>query len=251
MFEEFIQRRRVMKFTRQLRSTALGQALANHTHEYFSRLPRLSAFSKDSKQKIIYNFYQTIHSFQQAEDPLLAMRERLSAYVLGFSQFSVLSLTEADKEEQHASCPFISGQLHHHIQEIVDHMDHEDELHALQVLYKQNSDASELIEFCKTRRDLYLFYVNGINYVRISVNDSDEENDWLRPFVTAMLIWQEDCIRKKVGLPSLLVDSLDSLRYSSFWNMVESGEPNPYCKWEREWPDLLSTLSGSFNKPTP
>jgi hypothetical protein len=149
-----------MKFTRQLRSTALGQALANHTHEYFSRLPRLSAFSKDSKQKIIYNFYQTIHSFQQAEDPLLAMRERLSAYVLGFSQFSVLSLTEADKEEQHASCPFISGQLHHHIQEIVDHVDHKDELHALQVLYKQNSDASELIEFCKTRRNLYLFFAS-------------------------------------------------------------------------------------------
>ena len=78
-------------------------------------------------------------------------------------------------------------------------------------------------------------YLNGVNYVRGEFNDIDKEKDWLRPFIKSMLIWEEDIVREKIGLPSLLPDSLDSLKHSTFMNLVTNGHKNPFYEWEKSW----------------
>ena len=68
-----------------------------------------------------------------------------------------------------------------------------------------------------------------------AMGDVDEDRDWLMPFVTSMMIWQEDIMRQRLGLPSLLEDEQAALRHSTFFNFVKDGSPNPYFDWDRSW----------------
>lgn len=230
MIEAFLQRRREKKALRKWQNSFLGKTLASHTHEYFTKYPRLADFSEETKNKIVGDFYQTIFSLPQAENPFLAMRELLASYVVGFAVFQVLCLTEEDKADAfYSNCPYISGQLHHHIDKAVKHVD---ELRELQWKYPQITN-SDLVSFCNSRCVLHLYYINGFNYVRCEFDDFDKEKDWLQPFLKSMLIWHEDQIRDKIGLESLLPDRLDGLKHSTFMNMVVNGAKNPYFEWEK------------------
>ncbi len=57
----------------------------------------------------------------------------------------------------------------------------------------------------------------------------------LKPFQLAMLIWEEHLYREKIGLPTLLDDTLDAVVYSNFMNFVTNGHKNPYFEWEKNW----------------
>jgi hypothetical protein len=232
MFEEFFQRRREKKAIREWQNSLIGKTLANHTTEYFTKYPRLADFSNETKDKIVGDFYQAIFNLPQTENPFLAMRERLAYYLGGFAGFQVLCLTEEEKSDSfYSDCPYISGQLHHHIDEAVKHID---ELQELKWKYPDISN-SDLVSFCNSRCVLHLYYLNGFNYVRSEFNDHDMEKDWLQPFLKSELIWHEETIRRKIGLQSLLPNSLDGLKHSTFMNMVVNGNKNPYFEWEKKW----------------
>lgn len=51
----------------------------------------------------------------------------------------------------------------------------------------------------------------------------------------SMLIWHEDQMRNKIGLPSLLPGDLDSLKHGTFMNLVINGHKNPFYEWEKNW----------------
>ena len=238
MIKEYLQRRKEKKAIREWQQSSLGQTLAMHTDEYFNNNPRLSGFSKETKANIITDFYQQIFNFFQAENPFLAMRESLASHVLGYAGFQVLCLTEEEKAEAfYSDCPFISGKLHKHIDKVVEHNDE------LGELKWKHSDISndDLVSFCNTRCVLHLYYLNGVNYVRGEFNDIDKEKDWLRPFLKSMLIWEEDRVRGEIGLTSLLPDSLDALKHSTFMNLVTNGHKNPFYEWEKSWEGIDET----------
>ena len=232
MLRDFFQRRRENKLIREWQNSSLGKALAHHTNEYFHNNPRLARLSDDSKNKHIGDFIQQIIILSKAENPFLAMREALASCVIGYAKYQVLCLTEEEKDEDiYSDCPYISGELYKHIDKAVKHID---ELGELKWKYPSISN-EELVSFCNTKCVLHLYYVNGFNYVRGEFDDFDKEKDWLRPFIKSMLIWEEDQIRNKIGLPSLLPGSLYGLKHSTFMNIVINGHKNPYYEWEKNW----------------
>ena len=224
--------RKEKKAIREWQKSTLGQVLALHTDEYFNKNPRLSSFSEESKNNIITDFYQQIFNFSKAENPFLAMRESLASYVIGYAGYQVLCLTEEEKAEAfYSDCPFISGELYRHIDKVVEH---NDELGELKWKHPDISN-DDLVSFCNTRCVLHLYYLNGVNYVRGEFDDIDKEKDWLHPFIKSMLIWEGDQVRGKIDLPSLLPDSLDAFKHSTFMNLVTNGQKNPFYEWEKSW----------------
>ncbi|WP_415894564.1 hypothetical protein ACMXYQ_08960 [Neptuniibacter sp. PT34_22] len=232
MLKGFLENRRAKKAVKEWNKSPLGQALARHTREYFYEGKILSHYEEENKNRIIDDFYQQIFSIAQAENPFLQMRELVASYVIGYAAYQVLCLKESEKEEAfYSDCPYISGELHKHIQSVTEH---NDELGELKWKYPEVTN-DELVSFCNSRCALHLYYLNGMNLVRSEYKDLDTEKDWLQPFTKSMLIWEEDQIRNKIGLPSLLPDSMDGLKHSTFMNMVTNGHKNPYYEWEKSW----------------
>ena len=59
-------------------------------------------------------------------------------------------------------------------------------------------------------------------------------NQWV---ISGRELLDEDQVREKIGLESLLPDRLDGLKHSTFMNMVVNGYKNPYFEWEKSWGD--------------
>jgi len=232
MIKGLLEKHRAKKAAKEWNSSPLGQSFAIHTRKYFYEGAILSHFEEDNKNKIIDDFYQKVFSLSQAENPFLEMRELVASYVCGYASYQVLCLKESEKEESfYSDCPYISGELYKHIG---SYTEHNDELGELKWKFNEIPD-EDLISFCNSRCALHLYYVNGMNFVRGEFDDIDSEKDWLRPFIKSMLIWEEDQVRGKIGLPSLLPDSLDALNHSTFMNLVINGHKNPFYEWEKSW----------------
>ena len=218
---------------RSWQKSRLGQLLTAHTREYFTKYPRLAGLSQETKNKFIEDFYANVVGVGQAQNPFMTMRERLAAYVIGLAEYQIWCLTEQEKADDalYASCPYISGCLYKNVASAHDCID---DLRELKWKHPDIS-AEDLISFCNTRALVHKFYVNGFNLVRTEFDDIDPTKDWLRPFLKAMLIWEEDKVRSRLKLPRLLPEEWDSLKYSTFMNLVTNGHKNPYFEWEKTW----------------
>lgn len=237
MIKEFFARRRENKAIRNWQRSNLGKALELHTKEYFTGYPRLSSLSEETKNKITGEFYKKVFEITATENPFLAMREYLASLVVEFSELQVLCLTEEEKAESfYADCPYVSGKLYRHIDKAANFVDD------LRELKWKNAEISnsDCVSFCNSRCVLYLYYINGFNYIRSEFDDVDREKDWLQPFIKSMLIWSEEQIREKIGMDTLLPNRFDGLKYSTFMNLVVNGHKNPYFEWEKHWSDSVA-----------
>lgn len=232
MIKSFLKGLKEKKADREWNKSKVGQTLAIHTDEYFTKYPRLSSWSEESKNKIINDFYNNVFSIFNSENPFLKMRELLAESVLGFAEFQVICLTEEEKLETfYSECRYISGCLHHKIEKIAPHNSALDECK-----WKfPETTAEQLISLCNTKCLIYLYYSNGFNYLRREFNDIDLDKDWLQPFMKSMLIYQEEEIRKKIDMESLLEGVMDGLKHYTFLELVVQGSKNPYFEWEKTW----------------
>ena len=235
MLKNFFRKRRAIKAIKEWKKSPVGQALANHTDAFLYGDTLLSSHNDEYKKKIIYDFYQKVFSVPQAENPFIHLRELIASYVIRYAYFQVICLKETEKKAScYADCPYISAELYKNIKLIAAKHD------VLCELKREDNDLTDedLISICNAKSSLNLYYANGMNLVRADLNDLSPTNpkkDWFRPFTTSMLIWEEDNIRKKIGLPSLLTDSSDAFKYSSFMNLVIKGHEKPYYEWEATW----------------
>lgn len=234
MFKEFFQRQKEKRTLREWQNSNIGKILATHTQKCFTEYPRLAGICPETKEKIVGDFYQKLFDLSNAENPFLAIRKALTECVLGVAELQVLCLTEEEKAQGfYRNCSYISGQLHYDIDKAVNHVE------ALRELKGQlpNLTNEELVSFCNLQCAIYLYHLNGLNYVRVERNDTDEQSDWLRPFIESMMIWHEDMIREKMGLPSLLPNELDGFKHSTFMNGVVNGYKKPYYEWKKHFAD--------------
>jgi hypothetical protein len=186
----------------------------------------------EDKQQTIESLYTMVVEILQADSPGMKLRESMANLVANFAELQVLCLTQEEKRSQfYADCPYISGELHRHIEKAVPHI----ELLREFKWKKPDASATDLVGMCNLRSGRWLFHLNGLNHVRYDFKDFDGQKDWLQPFVRAMLIWQEDSLREKLGLPPLLPDKLDGLKYSTFVNLVADGTKNPNYEWDKAW----------------
>jgi hypothetical protein len=231
---------------RQLKRDPRAQALARHTQKYFYEGHTLSWMREENKRKIITELATRVVTTLESADPRMTLRTHLTDFVLLFAEVAVLGLTEEEKAlMDYGRSPYISGQLHHRIVEAAEHSDEMGRA----VFQSGGLTAPELISHANARGGVLLYYANGLNLLRVDTDDSSPNKDWFKPFVEAMLVWEEDTYRGKLDMPSLLPDRADGLRYSTFMNLVLDGEPDPFFTWTRANPGLYLAGEGSLSTP--
>jgi hypothetical protein len=244
MFEKFKQRsaeRRWMK-------SPIGGALQESGYNFFWNDGPYAHIDENSKLDHCRQIHALAMSAYTAADPILAIREQLSEFVLRAAQLMVIGLTPEGKLaiEVYNDSPFISATLHEHIDVIAEKVD---ELGMLK--FQDPSVTSEdLRAYCTTRASLHTFYANSLNMVSIDIEQrAHSKSEWYRAFTQAAMVSAEDSIRDDIGLPSLLPGSVDGLVYSNFMFDVINGEPDPLFSWTKRWPDHY--LWGHGPKPVP
>lgn len=226
----------------RLKRSPLFQALQDHVDEYMNGDVATSTFSPENKQKLVDELYGRVDSVLGSSDPRMTCRELLAGYVVSYTHLRVHCLKADEKAEQpYRDNPYISGQLWKHIGRTSEH--HEDLAQFKWEVPSLTDD--ELIGMGNTRCAVFLFFLNGFNILRRYLGDMSQEKDWLRPFVEALLVFEEHHLREKLGLPTLVPDLLDGVRYSTFLEDVLSGEPNPFFTWARRYPDTYLAGQGA------
>ncbi len=231
----FLDKWRANKSVREFAKSDLGIALTQHNTEYFyGDIQSLSQLNESTKKEMINGMVVSLQSIYAAENPFLKMREVLTECIISSAELTVLSLKEEHKSQMwYADDPRISGELHQHIRQL---WEHNDQLKEMNWTFGNKSTDEELIAYCNVQGAVCVYLTNAMNYVRtIGFDDIVKSKDWLRPFELSMMIWSEDQFRSKIGLPSLLGDSMDGFKHSTFMNLVVNGHKNPYYEWENEW----------------
>ncbi|NKK62812.1 hypothetical protein GFL88_04555 [Rhizobium leguminosarum bv. viciae] len=231
---------------RKWENSVLGQALAQHTQEFF-RDSILSGLPQDRKDRMIGGFYEQVAAVGQSPTGFLDLRMALAEWVWHYSKYQVLCLKESEKASAyHRENPFISGELYHHIRKAAEKNDD-----LAQILRGDpNVTDGDLISHANKECARALYYANGLNMVRLESGDKTERN-WYKPFVEALLVYEEDNVRSSIKLPGLLPKGKDGVIYSGFFNLVVTGEQDPLLVWARACPDYYLASGGTNAKVAP
>lgn len=223
---------------RKWKKSDIGVALKHHCYSYLTapNAP-LGWMSDNAKQEQTQYIHQKFVDISTAANPFMAAREELCNHSILFAQFASIALTEDEKSvhEIYQDTPYISGQLHHHVEQIVEHFE---ELQRFK-FDEPDATAEDLITFCNARSAILLFHCNGLNMIRMFIEGKESyDQDWFRAMIQALMVGEEDRWREHIGLPRLLPNTLDGLKYRMFFNQVMTDEPNPLFLWCKTWPDL-------------
>jgi hypothetical protein len=216
------------------RASPVGQALEKHTNFYISDATILGSHSDSYKRKLIAELYESVATIYGAESPFLKCRQTLATYIDSYADWTVLALKPEEKlalgQDDPRNSPYISGELYHHIRCCAQYNGE------LAHLISKHMPDEELIAWANARSCTFHYLMQGINMVRVDVNDVDPkaETNWLRSFVKSMLISKEDFHRNKIGLPTLLPGGAVNLswQHSSFMTLVMNGHRDPLSRWE-------------------
>lgn len=219
----------------------LGQAIREHTRRYFYAGNTLAGLEEATKRQTIDSFWQQLVECQAADNPALALREKLTSYTLSAAGLMILALTEDEKAVmEYGKSPYISGTLHHHVKEAVPF---NDDLKAC-VFQLGEKSTEELVGIANSRGAMHLYFANGFNMARIAIGDTRPPKDWYQPLMEAMLVWKEDVYREKLGLPRLTPAQLHAIPYSRYVDLVVLGESNPFQSWVETFPNLYLAGEG-------
>lgn len=217
---------------RKWEGSVLGKALAQHTQKFFQDTI-LSGLPQDRKDRMIGGFYEQVAAVGQSPTGFLDLRKALAEWVWHYSKYQVLCLTEAEKATAfYKETPFVSGELYHHIRKAAEKNDD-----LAQIVWGDpNVTDGDLISHANKECARALYHANGLNIVRLESGDKTER-DWYKPFVEALLVYEEDNVRSSIELPALLPDDKAGVIYSGFFNQVVGGEQDPFFAWARTCPD--------------
>lgn len=229
----------------QWQRSALGQALALHSQQYFYGEMGLASFQESAKVALINKLYDDVSAVQASPNGFMDLRHLLADVVTTFAQVQAVTLTEAEKNgvPDYRDNPYISGQLHHSLKAFVhlipDLARNQAEIEALNEV--------EALSVCNGRGAILSYFMNGYNMLRI-VRGDKTENDWFLPFVEAMIVGEEDAIREATGMPRFLANAPDGAHYSEFQMIVKQGDVDPLQTWMTKFPGLY--LSRTANLKT-
>lgn len=214
------------------RDRVLNEALHHHTKTYFYSGQALAALSDEAKLALIADLRARIATIESSNDSRSLIRQHLSDFVLLYAGVAALALTEDERPlMEFGRNPFITGELHRHIRDAA--ANHGE----LAPLLSQGASNEELMSFANKRAAVALYFANAFNMVRIQNGDVTQP-DWYRPFVEAMLVWEEDDMRDRLAMPRLVRGEVYGLAYYSFLEIVLSGEPDPLNAWQNRWSEL-------------
>lgn len=215
--------------------------IRNHTNEYlYNRDGRLlSNHTEEFKQYLSDNLECMIQEVNDADSPILELRKQLSSLALSFASYMVLSLTEEEKKvvEDYAEVPWISGQLHYNLPALSEHSDE-----LKKARWEGNIADDDLHDFCYAQGRKLLFYANGLNYLRMVLDDTAGGKDWFRPLIVANMIWWENYYRTCPNMESIGLDTALGTTYSQFGKFVYSGVESPFYEFVIFWENVTKEI---------
>lgn len=253
MFRNLYRKYKVNKEARAFLASPFGQILKDYNQSFLELVPHAAGETIEGYTKALM---ESLARIAAAENQFAQFREELAEHVCELADCQVLCLTESEKAEDYGDVPYLSGQLHYHVEECV-----EENSFLKELIWRTDGQfdgqpltAKDLVSALNSRCLRMNYIVNGLNRVRHHLGDYVEGKDWLQPFLRAMLIWSEDNYRSKLGMDSLFesdddILSLNGLRYSAFLNRVVDCDSNPFMTWEDSWKDMRGDAKHYLNPP--
>ena len=210
------------------RSSALGQAINNHTRNYKKSFKHLS---KEDKEQLAADLNARIFTVLDSSNPIINCRKELTTNVIAFADLQVLCLTEEEKEKNplYKDMKLVSAELHKYIGSCVACNDE------LTKYVDEHDDIQEyaLITLANDRGSSYFYYANGFDIVRRNIEVVRERN-WFQPFVLSSMVVSESNYQIYIGLPPIAT-AIDTSFHSSFIDLVLSSEQDPLLSWEKRY----------------
>lgn len=213
----------------------LQKDLDNHVksmlYENENILTGLNSSVKTKLKDDLFNLISTI----EKTNKISKFRELFTESVLYYTDLQVVCLTEEEKKVMHfANEKKISGTLYKTIKECLPLNNQTINL----LNDNPNLTDKECLDYSNTISAMNNFHMNGLNLLRLDIGDYSEkvEDDWFLPFVTSMLIFSEDTIRRELKLNKLYDDdeSPSIIAHSTFKNYVcDNLSKNPYLTWKQ------------------
>jgi hypothetical protein len=206
----------------------------------------ISKSSFELKQKWRSEVLRTLRDIVQATNSFLKLRNCLTNAVVTTSYYHLLMQHPQGAHGSPISSishPKISWRLSEHILEIEQR---DKKLRRFVVAHGENVKA--LLDYVRYNFEWNYAHLSAINAARTMMKDIDDDEDWLPQFYISMCIWQEDMIRKQIGIPSLFnpqkqPKSSDSTKYWAFKKFVKSGNKFPHRDWQRRYGSELLEAS--------
>ena len=217
------------------RSPVVSFALEEWDRRVKDKTAALDQFSDAAKQGWRNQLIDILSQIVQAENPFMKMREQLTEAVLATSHYNVLMKHRIDEHGNPISAishPKISWRLSDHIYEIAKK---EEKFRNFIEAHGENMNG--LLDYILYAYRLNRAKMSAINATRIMMNDYVEGEDWFQQFYISMCIWEEDVIRKEIGIGSLFSEEeqskgVDGLKYWAFEDFVKSGIKLPHRGWQ-------------------
>lgn len=211
---------------------AISAAFSGRTQKYLNETI-LRGLHPELKENMVEQFMNRLIAIEKAPNPFLAFREELGNTAIAYADLQVLCLTPEEKAETFGEIRYISGELSSYIRQCAKF--NQD---VARIIWEQSRCTDdELFHFTKVNGAVLLYYLNGLNLVRVATKIDPPAHsagkDWFQPFIRSMLISAEHAARQKLGLPTLCADDIAPLRHSSFVAIVARGAANPLFEWER------------------
>ena len=210
----------------------------------------ISKSSFELKQRWRAEVSGTLNDIVEASNSFLKLRNCLTNAVVTTSYYQVLMQHPRDDHGTPISSishPKISWHLSEHILEIAQK---DKKLRRFVVAHGENM--KELLDYVRFIYESNYANLSAINAARTMMKDIGNDEDWLPQFYISMSVWQEDIVRKQIGIPSLFNSqeqskSSDSTKYWTFKKFVKSGNKFPHRDWQQLYGSGL--LEASFVVP--
>jgi len=207
----------------------------------------ISGSSFELKQRWRAEVSATLTDIVEANDSLLKLRDCLSNAIVTTSYYHVLMQHSRDDQGSPLSSIShrkISWRLSEHILEIAQK---DKKLRRFVVAHGEN--IKELLDYVRYNYETNYAHLSAINAARTMMKDIGDDEDWLPQFYISMCVWQEDMVRKQIGIPSLFNTQEQSKgsKYWTFKKFVKAGNKFPHREWQQLYGSEL--LEASFVVP--
>jgi hypothetical protein len=204
----------------------------------------ISKSALELKQRWRAEVLGTLKDIVEANNSFIKLRDRLTNAVVTTSYYQVLMQYPRDDHGNplaSISHPKISWRLSEHILEIAQK---DKKLRRFAVTHGENM--KELLDYVRYNYEWHYANLSAINAARTMMNDVGDDEDWLPQFYISMCVWQEDMVRKQIGIPSLFntEEQSKSSKYWAFKKFVKSGNKFPHRQWQKLYGSEL--LEASF-----
>ena len=217
--------------------------------QIYEQIPLRQYIDVETSEYLAREYYLEINAVCNAPSPQETGREKLVQAVLRNALYQVLVIPAEPESDDSGlrALAGISGELGAHIGTLATrNIALRSDMHGSD-LYKDDVDPTWLVE-AEYWKSVWL--MKTLDAARRALQDSLDNNDWLRPFIHAACANQENLYRIDLDLPSAFDDAVArdaSTAYSIFTDIVVSGARDPLAEWLEYHKGLQVPMPGGID----